>query len=184
MRSILLMAFLGLFSADSFALDQKALEDKIMALRAKEAAGESIKEDVAKLSEEVTKESQSLVVTHTADVSIVGKDGKVLFTLKGAPKTTVLANSEVHNDAAAQAVSKDPKAKVVHNLEEGAATLGGGKKSAAPAADPAATAPAPAPASTSSGGFGSMISSAIGAAVDIGTSVVGGLFSGILGGAL
>ena len=179
MRSLFIAGIIGLFATNVIAFDQKEVQTKIEALRAKEASGQSIKDDLAKFTEELTKESQSLVVTHKTDVSLVDKEGKVILTLQGQPKTTVLANSAVHNDAAAQAVSKDPHAKMAHDLGEGAATLGGSskKKKDAPAG---AEAPAPTTTSSSSGGFGGFVSQLLSSAVSVGTSVVSGVIGGIL----
>lgn len=178
MRAILFAAFVGLFAANvSAAVQAKSdLQAEIETLKAKAASGQNISEDIQALSKKVEANAQSLVVTHKVDLSIVDNDGKVSLFVPGKPKATVIAKSSKHEQIAADAIAPhDP---------DGAISLGGGKKKKDDASSaPTATA-APASTDSSSGGFGDLISSAIGAAVSIGTSVVGGLVQGVVGGIL
>lgn len=108
MRAILMGAFLGLLSLNASALDQKEVTSRVEAIRAKEMAGQNVKQDVIDLSKELEASTQSIVVTHTTSTSIVDKEGKVLYTLAGKPHTSVISNANVQ-------------------INDGVATLSGGK---------------------------------------------------------
>ena len=156
MRFILISSILSFFATNSIALD---LTKEIEALRTKAASGQNIQTDIASLADEIKKNSQSLVVTHKVDFSIVGNDGNVSLFFPGNPNSTVISNSAEHQTKAIDAINRHPQAKIAQN-PEGVTTLGG---------------------TSSDGGFGHLITSILGAVTSIGGDALSGILGGVAG---
>lgn len=154
MRSLLIISILSFFATHSIALN---LNEKIAILKTKAASGQNIQPDITSLAEEIKKNSQSLVVTHKVDFSIIDNDGNVSLFVPGKPNSTVISNNTQHEINATNAINKHPPAKAAQN-PEGTATLGG---------------------TSNDGGFSHLITSILGAVTSIGGDAVSGAVSGI-----
>lgn len=177
MRFILIAGFFGFFATNSIAFDLKGAID---AIKTKAASGQNVQADIDALTNEVKKNSQSLVVTHKVDFSIVDNDGNVSLFVPGKPNTVVVSNSPQHEANAANAINKHPQAQAAHN-PDGAATLGGGTSKPKSTTSTTSTASS---SSSDSSAFGNLLSSILGAVTSIGGNVVTGAISGVAEGFL
>lgn len=154
MRPLLIASILSFFATSSIALN---LNEKIATLKTKAASGQNIQSDITSLAEEIKNNSQSLVVTHKIDFSIIDNDGNVSLFVPGKPNSTVISNNKQHEVNATNGINKHPLAKAAQN-PEGTATLGG---------------------TSNDSGFSHLITSILGAVTSIGGDAVSGAVGGI-----